>query len=751
MNLREVSPPSPFIERRRNPQGTAGEAGLKNEIVAFWRMLRRQAPLLVGGLLTGVVLAGIYTFTATPIFRATAQIKLDPRAMASIETTDERSRRTDAPQTDSARVDTMVEALKATPVLEATVRNLGLQSDPEFNGERSSLMGSLIGLLAGSDAPLSEDERIVAAVGNLGNNLRVDRTSGTYVVVVGAMSESPEKSARITDAILDAYITNQKLEFTQTARAAAVWMEARKNELAALALKTDAAVVDYKASKGIITSDGKLVTDKILSDLSDKLTEASADTFAKKARLDRIITVNQSGDIDASITDATTNDVVVSLRKQYIDILNKATEYAKRYGENHLAVQSLRRDANGVLEGIKSELRRIEENYRNEYNVAQQREQSLREEFQKQFTRNIGVGQDQIRLQELDSMSQSARAAYQDMLKRYTEVQQKQSFPIAEATVVSYSSVPTQKYKPRGSMLIPLGAVVGLMGGFGIGVMRDLLDKRIRTKREASAAAGVECLGLFPAIAPQDFSRKPTTFTATGRPDRNMMPWDYVMHEPFSVGAEAIRSVKLALDHRREENRIIGIASSLPEEGKSTIASSIAHLLVDSGARVLLIDADMRHPALSRRLHPMAKAGLPDVLTGTVRFEDALVRDASGRFDFLPALSTLRVTQSHELLGSAAMRTLLGQHGASYDYVVFDLPPILPVVDARSIAPLLDAFLFVIAWAQTPRDVIEAAVEMSPMIREKMLGVLLNRVRLDKVERYGEYVKSYYSGKYHNA
>ncbi|MFE1601538.1 polysaccharide biosynthesis tyrosine autokinase [Methylobacterium sp. ID0610] len=748
MNFRDTPPAAAFGPPARTWEN---EASLKNELLAFFRMLRRQTPLLGGGFLAGAVLVGIYALTATPIYRATAQIKLDPRALASIETTDERGRRSDAPQTDSARVDTMVEALKSTPILESTVRSLGLQDDPEFNGSRGSLIRSAINALAGDETPPSEEERVVAATEILGKSLTVERTAGTYVVVVGVMSESPEKSARLTDGILDAYVNNQLVQYSQTAKAAAGWMRSRLAELGAQTLKADSAVVDYKASKGILTSDGKLVADKILGDIATKLTEANADLVEKKARLDRIVAVNQSQDIDASVGDAAVNEIIVNLRKQYIEAQNRAAEYAKRFGEEHQAVLQLRRDAAGMLQGIRSELRRIEENYRSDYNVAFQREQSLRRELDQQFTRNIDVNQNRVQLQELESTAQAAHAAYEDMLKRFTEVQQKQSFPITEATITSKASVPTQKYKPRVLLLIPAGALFGLIVGFGIGVVRDMLDKRIRTKREAAAAAGVECLGLFPAISPRDFAREPTTFVHTGRADKMSLPWDYVMHEPFSVGAEAIRSIKVALDQRRDANRVIGIASSLPEEGKSTIASMLAHLLVGGGARVLLIDADMRNPALSRRLHPTAKAGLADVLMGSAAFSEVIARDKSGRFDFLPALTGGRISHSHDLLGSAAMKQLLDETAAFYDYVVIDLPPVLPVVDVRSIAPLIDALLFVVAWAKTPRDVVEAAVTVSPALRDKLIGVLLNRVRLDKVERYGEYVNSYYSAKYHNA
>lgn len=750
MNFQDTDHPSAAYDQPYS-SGFGSQPSLKNELVAMFRMLRRQTPLIIGGALAGMVVLAFYSLTATPLYRATVQISLDPRSLASIETSDERGRRVDAPQSDSARVDTMVEALKSTPVVNRLVRDLELNRDPEFNGSRASFTRRIINLVSGSATPPSEEERILAATEIIKQALMVERSTGTYIVSAGIPSESPEKSAQLADGLADAYITNQLNANFETTRAAAQWMQARLTELSAQALKADTAVVEYKSSNGIVTSDGKLVADKVLGDISTKLTEATAELSEKKARLDRVVQVNQSQDIDASVTDAATNDVVVSLRKQYIEAQNRATELAQRYGDNHNAVLKFRRDAANILEGIRSELRRIEENYRSDYNVTLSREQSLRDELKKQFQKNIDVGQNQIKLQELESTAQAARVAYQDMLKRYTETVQKQSFPFQEARILSRATVPTQKFKPRPALLIPVGGLLGLMIGLAIGVVRDMLDKAIRTRRDASAATGAECLGFFPLVAPSTNPKRPLTFAKTGHQNAAELPWDYVMQEPFSVGAEAIRSVKVALDHRRGANRIIGVVSSLPGEGKSTISSMLAHLFADSGSKVLLIDSDLRHPALSRRIYPSAKVGLVDVITRTVAFEDAIVRDLGGNIDFLPALSQQRTKQSHEILGSKAMKTFLAAMAESYDYVVLDLPPMLPVVDVRTVAPYLDAFVFVIAWSKTPQDVVQAALETSPVVRDKLVGSILNLVRLDKVERYGEYVKSYYSDKYHNA
>ena len=192
---------------------------------------------------------------------------------------------------------------------------------------------------------------------------------------------------------------------------------------------------------------------------------------------------------------------------------------------------------------------------------------------------------------------------------------------------------------------------------------------------------------------------------------------------------------------------MLGITSALQGEGKSTVAAATAHLLGSGGARVLLVDGDLRRSVLSDRLHGAAQVGLPDVLQG-LDYGSALVSDATLGIDFLPARTAHGVVQPEGLLASPAMEEFLRSAGAVYDYIVVDLPPMLPMVDVRSVAPFIDGFVMVVAWGQTEEDVLTAALDAVPVVREKLVGLLLNKVELNRLAGRGEATPSYHSSVY---
>jgi Mrp family chromosome partitioning ATPase len=166
-------------------------------------------------------------------------------------------------------------------------------------------------------------------------------------------------------------------------------------------------------------------------------------------------------------------------------------------------------------------------------------------------------------------------------------------------------------------------------------------------------------------------------------------------YPPFAV-AEAVRSIKVAVDlpAASKSNRVIGITSSLPNEGKSTIATTLALQMSQAGSRVILIDGDLRNPSLSLKLAPSASLGLIDVITA---LQDVLWTDPSTNLMFLPTVLKTRLPHTSDLLASAPVRKLFEYLREYCDYIVVDLSPPAPVVDVRSTPNLADSYLFVAA------------------------------------------------------
>ena len=220
---------------------------------------------------------------------------------------------------------------------------------------------------------------------------------------------------------------------------------------------------------------------------------------------------------------------------------------------------------------------------------------------------------------------------------------------------------------------------------------------------------------------------------------------------PFSRFSEAMRSIKLAVDlsEADKSKRAIGITSSLPNEGKSTIAASLAQLMSQVGARTILVDCDLRNPSLSRMLAPGAANGLLDVLSKKVSVEEAIWKDPSTNLRFLPTVVKSRLSNSSEILNSEPITKLFDQLRENYDYVIADFSPLAPIIDVRATRHLVNSFIYVIEWGRTKIDVVEHALAHAPGVQEALLGVVLNKVDMNLFGRYAGSHERYYYNKHY--
>jgi polysaccharide biosynthesis transport protein len=186
---------------------------------------------------------------------------------------------------------------------------------------------------------------------------------------------------------------------------------------------------------------------------------------------------------------------------------------------------------------------------------------------------------------------------------------------------------------------------------------------------------------------------------------------------------------------------VIGIASVLPREGKSTTALNFAELLAIEKGATLLIDCDLRNPTLSRNVAPDAKTGLVDCATDRLPIAGSVLRDPTTGLMFLPVGSNRRIRNTSEFFSSSLPTDVLGQ-ASKCEYVVLDLPPAGVVVDTRAIAPKVDAFILVVEWGKTARRLVQSVLANDPILSRKCVGVILNRADMRKIKRYQKYGSS---------
>lgn len=738
-----------------------------------------------------VAMGSIYVVTTPPRYTATATMLIDTQDAHLFQ---QQSMFSDMPVAiDTGTVESQVEILKSENIALTVIKNLNLTKDPEFIGPSGGLVSAILGavdsLFAGS-APASEFALSRRAVKVFHSRLDVQRVGLTYVITISFQSENPDRAAQIANAVSNAYIDDQLNAKYQAARRAGTWLQDRLRELREQAATAEGAVVAFKNKNNIVEAAGRSMNDQELAELNSELVLArsqTAEAGAKVARVQAVLNSNTpEAAIDATVADSLKDDVIQKLRSQYLELSAREEDWAARYGYTHLAVVNLRNQMAEIQSSIRNELQRIAHSYNSDLNISEQHEASVQKQLDQAVSQSQVNNQSEIALRELESQAQTYRALYDNFLQRYMESVQQQSFPITNARVISAATRPLSPSHPRTLLVLALAGMAGLGFGVGAGAWREFADRVFRTSDQVESLLETDCIALVPAVkeAAQKANVPGLGRQQTGRsaavpavkdaiqkanipglrgetqivknvksPDAGQQRivvtsgiLSTIVESPFSAFAEAIRSIKVAIDQSPTGTggRIIGFTSSVPNEGKSSVACAVARLAAQTGSRTLLIDCDIRNPSLSRTLSPGAAGGLLDVLGGKSTLEQAIWLDSATNMRFLPVATKARVAHSSEIIASAQIRSIFDTLRAGYDYIIVDFAPLMPIVDVRASMHLVDSYVYVVEWGRTRIEHVEHALQSARGVYEHLLGAVLNKVDLTSLGQYDGRGGGYY-------
>jgi polysaccharide biosynthesis transport protein len=756
------------IDQSAHASEFASLPDLYNTIIGF---ARRQFSTIAFAVLCCLALGAVYLFTATQLFTARAVLVIDTHKVQSWQTI---SPLGDMPL-DSASVDTQIQIMKSDNVALSVVKDQHLNEDPEFISPKAGLIGTVIGFVSNQltnfislflptnipSEPTLELQIMQRAVGTFQSRLDAKRLGLTYAIEIDFSSLSPDRAALIANAVADAYVVDSLEAKYQTTRRAAIWLQERLKELREQSTAAERAVVDFKAKNNIVDTGGRLMNEQQLAELNSGLIQARASTAEAKARLDRVQQIIKAGDLDpaststATVTDSLHNEVITKLRQQYLEFDARASDWTRKYGAAHLAVVNLHNQMHELRRTMFDELQRIAETYKSDYEIAKTREDSVQKSLNQIVSESQTTSEAQITLHNLDSSAQTYRALYDNFLQRYMESVQQQSFPISETRLITPATRPLSKSAPRSQLILALASLAGMLIGVSIGVLREISDRVFRTPTQIKDHLQADCIALLPLVKSENAASSLKTGKSKRAPRRSIandrsLHWTMV-ESPFSRFSEAIRGIKVAADvnNATKANKVIGITSSLPDEGKTTVAISLTGLIAHAGGRAVLVDCDLRNPSLSRKLAPDAKAGLLEVISGKSAINDVLWTEPRTGLVLLPAVLSSRLSHTSEILASEAIRKIFEQLSQTFDYVIVDLSPLAPVVDVRVVTPLIDSFVFVVEWGRTKIDIAEHALSNAPGVHDNLLGVVLNKVDMNAFGRYEGHRAGYYYNRYY--
>jgi exopolysaccharide transport family protein len=759
---------------------TQADGGLGDLVKFALDFARRRYLLILTGIIFALCVAAGYLKVAPPTYKATTKLLVENQGVQLLQ----QQSFVAQSSVDVAHLENQIQILKSKPIAVAVINKLNLASSPEFDKTTAKELHKWISKafaeatqwwppqladwwpsqtpprwawLAGGDSGRSYSAKSSSGSGKgssddliaaFENRLDGTRVGLSNVIEITYSASEPELAAKIANAVANAYLSEQWEAKSEASRVELAWLQKRLAELGHQTLESERAVNKFRVLNNIVTVGGNSIDEQRITELNTRLVAARAQTSEALARMHRYEGVlgsdtgqsDSNADLDAPIADALTNPIINNLRQQYLEYARRSSEWAARFGTKHQAVVNLRRKMQGIRASIGGELHRLAETSKNDYMVSKQREQAIEGQLVKAVTEARATDATEAKLRELAVNAKSYRTLYESFLQQYMRTVQQQSFPVANARVISSAAPPQGKSKPKSLLIMALAFAGGGAIGVALGLFRDLTDRVFRTTNQVESSLDTKCVSIVPMLEePRGWNR----LASKSGSDRRLIVhgsdrfWA-ATQKPLSHFAESIRFIDLAINKALSftSSKVVGVTSTVPNEGKTTIAAATATLIAQRGKRVIVVDCDLRNPSLSRRLTPEAPSGLVEVITGKCPLHETVWHDSKTSLTFLPLVTDPTHACPGDVLLEEGAEALFEELRRNYDYIIVDLPPLSPVVDVRTTTPWIDGFLLAVEWGRTKIDLVQHALHLAPDVREALIGVVLNKTDMKAIRRY---------------
>jgi len=701
----------------------------KNSLREYWRIIRSHKWVIATTLVVLVTIVTIGTMLTRPVYRAEVKVEIGKeteRVMSGQRIVDVETANVFNP----FYLQTQVDILHSRDLARRVIQRLNLGESEEFKGK------------AASAKPLGEAERDALLVNAFQQRYDVSVGRQSRVITISFDANHPQLAADVANTAAKEYIDwsmENRLHGVETAK---VFLEKRAKEAEEELRKSEAAFQQYAAQHKIISMDDKgNITVERAAELNRQLVQVQNERQAAEALYHRSLEV-PADELPPVLNDPTVQSLTKELSKQKQELANLSVRYQPAYP----AVKQVQGQIDQLEVQLAAVKQKIVKNVETQYQVARKREEALVASFGESKTEAIQQNREAIGLNMLKQKLDTDRKIYDDLLQQLRRAGVESEFNPSNIRVVQNAEVPIFPVKPNRPLNVGLSLIVGLALGVGLAFFLEYLDNTINTSEDVERFIHLPPLGAIPSL--QSLAKR-KLFAGDGRPQSAALaPAENELlsgHETLSSFAESYRALRtsLLLSSAEHAPRTMLVTSSHPAEGKTTIVANTAISLAQTGARVVVLDADMRRPRCHKILNVKNETGLSSYLARETTL-DSVIQEQEIPNLYVIAAGPVPPNPS-ELLSSTKLRGLIEELQARFDHVLIDSPPVINVTDALIISPLVDGVVIVVKSGHTPREAVMRAKQALGDVNAKVLGIVLNCIDLDAESYYYNYKYSYQS------
>ncbi|MEH1919036.1 GumC family protein [Nostoc sp.] len=678
---------------------------------------RRWLPL-VGIFAISVSLGCLYAFSLKPSYKAEGSLMIKTNRSSSLTGLPDDIGRLEALNVNDNPLETQVRVIGSNPVIEKTINSLNLKDS----------QGKLL------------------SIPNLAKQLKIEGIKGTDVVQLSYKGGDPELAAKIVNEVIDSYIDLNIKANQNEARTAKQVLVTEVPKAEEVVRRAESKLRLFKeTNKVVVLEQEAAAAVDTISKLGNQISQALAQLDDVKGRLEQLSSEAQvdsrQGVIESELSQAPgVQKVLAQLQETESQLALERTRFSPEHPtitnleEKVLALKNLLKERTGQVAGGAQitqgslQVGQLRQSLIADITRAQAERVGLERQIatlKQQQNAYIKRANNLPRLEqsqrELERKLQAAQTTYETLLKKRQEIDIAQNQKIPNARVISYALTPDKAEGPRKMLFIIGGAGIGFFLGIIVAFTLDLIDRSVKTVKEAKEVLRYSVLGVIPTQGRN--GKDHSSIPGLDRPIPKIIGRDIPY---FPVGnAYQILQVNLKFLCSDKPLKSIVITSSVAKEGKSDVSANLAVTMAQAGRRVLLVDADMRHPIQHHIWGLTNTMGLSNILINQASL-DTVVQQVMPNLEVLT--SGVLPPNPVAMLDSQRMAALISNFGRDYDLVIFDTPPLSGIADAAVLSTLTDGILLVVRPGVVDLNSANAAKEFLTQSGQKVLGIVINGV-----------------------